>query len=759
MILKKYILALIILPCYQILIAQTTDTITHKILVVQSNAPKFMREGDKIEFSSTIFNRSDKELTGQITLELIDATTKTSIDGWFQNIFPTQYFTVPSKQNNTVKFPIQIPFSYNKPLIWRVLVISENYKDSEENILAVLSNRSMVTESLPFLVPGKSRQTLKFEKLINQNSLSATNESITLEYCTNSLWYILKSLPTLNEHQNESVEQLFNQFYANRMAAFIITKFPRIKLYLKQWESDSISTLAYLEKNQSLKQILLKETPWVMQVSSENAQQKNLTQLFNLVKIEEETTEQIQKLKPYQSPNGAFTWFKNYYEDRHMTNYILTCIGKLKKLGAITPELEIELNPILIKALAFADSKIKKDYQSMLTNKLDLKKQQITISQIEYLYMRSFYTGITNTAEKAKTFYLRQGRMFWSQQTIEAQAMLALVYERNNEPELVINKILPSILQNAITDHEVGIYWKNNNFNTMYGSQISTQSMVISMVSELLYGRENEALESKISAMETWLVLNKQLNNWGTSIATADACYALLLTGTNFTDNNQKVQIQLGSTIVNKKTESYEVERGYFHKRIEAPIIKPEMGNISITPSAQTNNLNNSQTQAGWGAIYWQYFEESNKMKALPKPLSIQKILLISKESAKGKTLVPNTEKLLIKIGDTIIVKLILKIDRNLEYVHLKDLHAAALEPVDTSSGLKWHNNLGYYQSCNDVSTDFFFGRLNQGTYSFEYPLLVSQVGEFSTGMATLQCLYLPVFYSQSECLKINVTE
>jgi uncharacterized protein YfaS (alpha-2-macroglobulin family) len=93
---------------------------TQKTLMVQPNAPRFMREGDNLEFVTKIANLSDKELTGQCTLELIDAITGTSVDGWFQNSFPTQYFTVAANQSTVVKFPIQIPFNYNKPLTWRV---------------------------------------------------------------------------------------------------------------------------------------------------------------------------------------------------------------------------------------------------------------------------------------------------------------------------------------------------------------------------------------------------------------------------------------------------------------------------------------------------------------------------------------------------------------------------------------------------------------------------------------------------------------
>ena len=78
--------------------------------MVQPNAPRFMREGDNIEFSAKIVNLGDKEMTGQVSFELIDAASNTSVDGWFQNVFPSQYFTVEAGQSFRVKFPMQVPY-------------------------------------------------------------------------------------------------------------------------------------------------------------------------------------------------------------------------------------------------------------------------------------------------------------------------------------------------------------------------------------------------------------------------------------------------------------------------------------------------------------------------------------------------------------------------------------------------------------------------------------------------------------------------
>ena len=92
--------------------------------MVQPNAPRFLREGDKMEFSAKIVNLTEKELTGQAELQLFDATTNQPVDGWFKNMMPNQYFTVAAGQSEAVKFPIEVPYQFNKALVWRIIAQS-----------------------------------------------------------------------------------------------------------------------------------------------------------------------------------------------------------------------------------------------------------------------------------------------------------------------------------------------------------------------------------------------------------------------------------------------------------------------------------------------------------------------------------------------------------------------------------------------------------------------------------------------------------
>ncbi|MFP5040566.1 alpha-2-macroglobulin family protein [Parasediminibacterium sp. JCM 36343] len=751
-------------------IADATIT-SQKTLMVQSNAPRFVREGDKMEFSSKISNLSDKELTGQASLELIDATTNTPVDGWFQNAFPNQYFTVAPGQSTAVKFPISIPYSFNKPLLWKVVARAGNYSDGEEKIIPVVSNRQLVTESLPILVKGDTTVHLTFDKLLSNNggSQSLTNESLTVECMPNPVWYAVQALPYLMEYPYECAEQTFNRFYANALAASIIAKHPRIKAVFEQWAKDTTALQSNLYKNQELKQILLEETPWVLAAQNQTQQKKNIALLYDMVKMASSTASALEKLKQMQFDHGGFPWFKGGREDRYITNYILTGIGKLKKAGALSPELDDKLSGLITKGLSYLDGLITADYQWLIDNKRPMDANHLSSTQIQYLYMRSFYDGQTLANKTAHDYYYKQGKEYWVKQNFYHQALLGSVFSRNREGSFTLKNILPSISENAI-HNQLGMYWKDGYTSNWYQSPIEYQAAMIGFFDEMNQQKSSPALAENIADMKTWLILNKQTNNWKTTVATSDACYALLSGGDDLLSQNKTMTVKLGNLQLSTYEKGAEAGSGYFKQRIDGDKVVPEMGNIMVTtatssqatsPQPLSKGEGQSRTKAAisisYGAVYWQYFEDMDKITPAASPLSIHKKLFIERNSDKGKVLTPVNDNDEMKIGDKVIIRLELRSDRDMEYLHLKDLRAATMEPENVLSSYKWQDGLGYYEATKDASTNFFISNLQKGTYIFEYPVYITHTGTFSTGTASIQCMYALEFTSHSEGMRVRV--
>ena len=734
---------------------------SQKTLMVQSNAPRFMREGDQLDFSTKISNLSTTLLTGKVCLELVDALTDKPLDGLFHNVNPSQSFTVNAGQSTSFKFPLNIPYNYNKPLLWKVVARAGDYSDGEEKIIPVVTNRQLVTESMPILVKGDTTVHFVFDKLLsgNKGSQTLSNESVTVECTPNPVWYAVQGLPYLMEYPYECAEQTFNRFYANALAAFIVAKHPRIKAVFAEWMKDSSSLKSNLYKNQELKQILLEETPWVFDAQNETKQQHNIALLFDMVRMANSTESALDKLKGMQLDNGGFAWFKGGYEDRYITNYILTGIGKLKKAGALTPELNDKLQAIISKALGFMDAKIGEDYQWLIAHHIEMEQMHIGSTEIQYLFMRSFWTDNLLSDKVAYNYYYNQGKKYWVKQSLYNQALLGIAFGRNGEADFSLKNIFPSISENAI-HNKLGMYWKETSTCFWYQNPVEYESAMIAFYNEMLGYKSDAKISQDISDMKTWLILNKQTNNWKTTVATADACYALLMGEDDLLDKNKTMNISLGSLQLSSATEKSAAGTDYIKERIGGENINTSMGDITVT--TKTYGLNNQPVAKpdrgiSYGAVYWQYFEDMDKITPAATPLSIKKQLFIEKNTNKGKVITPVNNNDVLKVGDKVVIRLELRSDRDMEYLHLKDMRAATMEPENVLSSYKWQDGLGYYEATKDASTNFFISYLQKGTYVFEYPVYITHTGNFSTGTANIQCMYAPEFTSHSEGMKVSV--
>lgn len=737
--------------------------VTQKPLMVQPNAPRFMREGDRMEFSTKIVNLSDSEVTGTVQLELFNTATNQSVDGWFKNVFPTQYFTVAAGQSQAVKFPIDVPFNFNSALSYRIKAITkanakgETFSDGEEMAFPVLTNRMLVTESMPLNLRNQTTKTFKFEKLLNSgNSNTLTNHALTVEYTSNPAWYAVQALPYLMEYPYECAEQTFNRYYANTLAAYISRSMPKIRSVFDKWKNvDTSALLSNLQKNEDLKSALLQETPWVMEAQNESQQKKNIALLFDMVKMANEQDKAWAKLKELQSSNGGFVWFKGGADDRYMTQYIITGIGHLRKLNALTDEAYKKLKPIVDKAIPYLDKKIKEDYDYLIRYKIKLKDNNLGYSAIQYLYMRSFFTEykIADASLAAYDYYRGQSQKYWLSNSKYMQAMIALSLYRTHD-EQIPKAIIRSLKENAINHEELGMYWKEwtNGGYYWYQAPIESQAMMIEAFTDI------DKNVATIDNLKTWLLKQKQTQNWKTTRATAEACYGLLLGGSNWLSEEKEVTINLGNTVIKSTDDKIEAGTGYFKKRIEGDLVKPEMGNILVSiKSSETKNPPLGGGGTSWGSVYWQYFEDLDKITAAETPLKLDKKLFLEKSSDKGPVLVALSDGAELKVGDKVKVRIELRVDRDMEYVHMKDMRAACMEPTNVISEYKYQGGLGYYESTKDASTNFFFGWLARGTYVFEYTLFVTHTGNFSNGITTIQCMYAPEFTSHSEGIRVNV--
>jgi len=725
----------------------TLESVTQKELMVIPNAPRFLREGDIVAISTKIANLTDQKLSGQAKLILTDAITGKDITQKLEMLPISEHaiFNVDAKGNTQVSWTLKIPEGL-QAVEYKVLAKAGDFSDGEQNALPVLTNRMLVTETLPMWIKSNESRTFTLDKLRTNTSTTLKHHKLTLEMTSNPAWYAVQALPYLMEYPYECSEQTFSRFYANALASHIANSNPKIQAVFNQWKNADV-LISNLEKNEELKSILIQETPWLRDAQSETEQKKRIALLFDLNKMKYELDAAKRKLKNNQMSNGAWPWFKGGRENRYITQHIITGFAHLDKLAVMSNTEETQM---INKAMSYLDSEFVKEYKDIrkYNSKADLSKDHLTNTQLQYMYLRSFFPDTKTSKEVSEImdYYSGQIKTYWLNKPLYSQGLMALITHRQNDTKTA-GKILKSLEENSITSDELGMYWKANTSSwNWYQAPIGTQALLIEAFSEI----QPNDIET-VDNLKIWLLTNKQTNQWKTTKATTEAVYALLLQGSDWLSVTNMVDVVIGGTVIapsKLKEVEVEAETGYYKTSWTAKDINPSMATIE---------LNKKGKGIAWGSLYWQYFEDLDKITSAETPLKLKKKLFKKSNTDSGEQLTEITSDSELHVGDLIRVRIELRSDRNMEFIHMKDMRASGLEPTNVMSQYKWQDGLGYYESTKDASTNFFFDYLPKGVYVFEYDLRVNNAGNMSNGITTIQSMYAPEFSSHSEGVRISV--
>lgn len=714
----------------------TKEVISSKPLMVLPNLPRFVRQGDEVSISTQVINNSKEAVSGRVRIELFDPATDQPIICLSKSQRP---FELQPDSVTTVSWMIPIPKQISL-LGVRILADSEKGSDGEQQIVPVLSNQLLITESTPFYLTKEGEKQIR----ITGNSEGATPFRLTLEMTGNPIWYAVQALPTITQPNNDNILSWFAAYYSNTLASYIAQAHPRIQKVINQWtaQGGNASTLySNLEKNQELKNILLEETPWVLAADNETEQKQRLSLLFDLNRADGLREAALRQLIQQQNEEGGWSWFKSFPASRAITLSILKGMSQLVQLNAIQyGQAEKEMQ---MKALKFLDKSMQTDYENLL--KYDKKWQNAWPSpeQVEFLFVRSSYRDIPELgdAREAIRFYTNQAEKHWNQYSLINKGEIALLMHRNGKKE-VATAILTGLKKTATISEEKGMYWANNRRGSDYfTSPIDTHCLLMSVFNEIAPDTQHT------NQMKQWLLNQKRTQNWESVPATVNAIYALLLTGSDWLNTqNTCVATWDGKTYSNAEGE---IATGYLKT-----ILPNEPATRSANPVLSIRKEGNTPA---WGAVYEQYFQDIDKVKGQKGVLSVEKKLFVETNNGTNRQIRPVTPEQPLRIGDKVIVRLTIRTDREMDYVFLKDLRAGCFEPADQLSGTESRDGIWYYRSPKDVSENFFINRLPEGTFVLEYPVYVSRSGEYAGGISTIQCMYAPEFVSHTagESLRI----
>jgi hypothetical protein len=395
--------------------------------------------------------------------------------------------------------------------------------------------------------------------------------------------------------------------------------------------------------------------------------------------------------------------------------------------------------------------------------------------------------------QKAVDFFLTQSRKFWLKvDNRQSQGHLALALKRFNGSTVqrfndsTPADIMKSIKERSVTNEELGMFWRDTELSWWwYRAPIETQALMIEAFDEVM--SDGQAVEE----CRVWLLKQKQTQDWKTTKATADAVYALFLRGKDILASDTLVEVSLGGQQVlgspsprpsppgrgrnegqrSKNPDASirpnaangspspgregrgegeriaEAGTGFQERRFASADIKPKLGEIIVKKM---------DPGVSWGSVHWQYLEDMSKVTPYQgTPLKLKKSLYTKTNTKKGQVLEPVQGAL--QVGDELVVRIELRVDRDMEYIHLKDQRGSGTEPANVISQYKYQDGLAYYESTRDTASHFFIDYLPKGVYVFEYSSRIQHRGQYQTGIAEIQCMYAPEFNSHSQSLPLLV--
>ncbi len=714
--------------------------VTRKPLMLRPNLPRFLREGDSIVITARIVNQSGRKLTGAARLSLTPLEGKEDLCASFglTESERLRAFEVEDGRSVAVEWKLHVPF-LPSPVVCRMVAAAGNVSDGEENVLPVLTDKIRVVDSMPLSIDGKGRRRFSFTPLARLGgSKRIRSVSLTLQVVSNPAWYAVMALPYLMEYPYECSEQLFNRIYANSLGMHLLARYPVVARVFERWKRGGRALESPLAKNEALKESVLSETPWVRDAEDETEARYRVALLMDRNRMERELERARKKLEERRSPEGAWSWFPGGRDDPFITMYIVAGYGKLRDLGV-----DIDVSDA-VGALSYMDRRcLEQPYRRLKAAGL-LDRDNLTHDICMYLYARSFFIGdrpIPPRHRQAWRYYLSQAKRYWTSLASPlSRANLCLALHRLGE-ESTARRIAISLKEHTTCDDELGRrieipdcgwYW--------WSAPLETQAALIEVFDKVL---EDPRL---VDECQKWLLKHKQTNAWKTTKSTADVVYALLAYGADKLSGKAVVKARIGGEL--RTPARVESGTGFYEIRIPGP---------EVTPRTAEIELEKEDRGVAWGGVHWTYLAPLDMIQAQQGGMKLSKSIMVQRESDRGKVLVPLRKAGPLHPGDVLKIRLVLETDRRLEYVHLKDMRPAGAEPLETLSGYRWQDGLGYYQATRDTATHFFIDAMPPGTYVFEYGLRVNLKGRYETGMASIRCMYAPEFSAHSGSFTLEV--
>ena len=674
------------------------EAVAQKTVMVQPNIPRFLREGDKATIVVKLFNTSDKKVSGNARMQILDAETQKVV--WQK----TQGYRIDAEGSATVSFDVQ--GLKEGVYINKVVAAGNGYSDGEQHYLPVLSNRELVVNTLPITLHQQGEQSFDLSKLFlnkeGKQAKGAEDAKVTVEYTNNPSWLMVKALPAISNPTEEDALSLMAAIYAYTLSRHI-----QKALNVNAKDIDDASGLA----------------------SASDTLQKKVNKYVAL-------------LKKLQNKDGSFSWWKGMSGSRYMT----TAVAEMMvRLNAIVGRQSFTAS-MLSGAIDYLRQQTAREVKAMKEDEAKAaqkaarngKAYQATPSEMALHYL--YIVAMDGTCVKLKApalndmdYLLGKLKKMTGSLTIYGKAKAAVILALNYDYKTAAD-YLKSMEEYSVYREDMGRYydtrkayysWRNYKIPTEVAAIEALQALDAQSIAAISSASSAISKQQTIEEMQRWLLMSKRTQVWDTPVNTVDAVYAFMKGNeSNWNRKAENAVLKLDGKLLPMPQDSTTL--GY---------VKTEK-----VGKASTLSISKKSDYTSWGAVYAEFKQPLSEITSLESGIKVSRKVENQKKA---------------KVGDKIKVIITITADRDYDFVKIVDKRAACLEPVNQLSGYQW--GMECYVSPKDNTTNFYFDRLSKGKHFVEMEYYVDRKGDYQSGSCTAECTYSPEFGGRTEAYKMTV--
>ena len=553
------------------------EAVAQKTVMVQPNMPRFLREGDKSCIVVKLFNTSDKKVSGNARMQILDAETQKVV--WQK----TQGYRIDAEGSATVSFDVQ--GLKEGVYINKVVAAGNGYSDGEQHYLPVLSNRELVVNTLPITLHQKGEQNFDLSKLFlnkeGKQAKGAADAKVTVEYTNNPSWLMVKALPAISNPDEEDAISLMSAIYAN-----------------------TITT--HIQKTLSL----------------DNHSQKNLSQ--ETIRLQN----QVEKLKKLQNPNGSFSWWKGMKGSRYMTTSVAEMMVRLNAVAGV----QKSTAKMLTSAINYLSSQTAQEVREM--KKQEEKKHKVNPSEMALHYL--YIVAMDGTCVKLKApalndmdYLLGKLKKMTGSLTIYGKAKAAVILALNYDYKTAAD-YLKSMEEYSVYREDMGRYydtrkayysWRNYKIPTEVAAIEALQALDAQSIAAISSASSAISKQQTIEEMQRWLLMSKRTQSWDTPVNTVDAVYAFMKGNeSNWSRKAENAVLKLDGKLLPMPQDSTTL--GY---------VKTEKAG-----KASTLSINKKSDYTSWGAVYAEFKQPLSEIASLESGIKVSRKVENQKKAKVG---------------------------------------------------------------------------------------------------------------------------